>query len=194
MARTPVVFVPRMIPGRGSIRRISMPRLSQRGLPLALALGLVASLVGAAVAGVQVNLTAHRVTSGSNGKEVLAAGDKARPGEVVEYQALYTNESADGVRQLVATLPIPDGMEYLPRTAVPAQVQASLDGSSFAAVPLRRKVKLADGREVMRDVPTSEYRWLRWTLGSLEGKGQEAVRARVRVNAAPPAPPVTVAR
>jgi hypothetical protein len=46
----------------------------------------------------------------------------------------------------------------------------------------------------MRDVPTSEYRWLRWTLGSLEGKGQEAVRARVRVNAAPPAPPVTVAR
>jgi hypothetical protein len=46
----------------------------------------------------------------------------------------------------------------------------------------------------MRDVPTSEYRWLRWTLGSLEGNGQETVRARVRVNAAPPAPPVTVAR
>jgi uncharacterized repeat protein (TIGR01451 family) len=154
----------------------------------------VASLVGAAVAGVQVNLTAHRVTSGSNGREVLAPGDKARPGEVVEYQALYTNVSTDGVRQLVATLPIPDGMEYLPSTAVPAQVQASLDGNSFAAVPLRRKVKLADGREVMRDVPTSEYRWLRWTLGSLEGNGQETVRARVRVNAAPPAPPVTVAR
>jgi uncharacterized repeat protein (TIGR01451 family) len=141
-----------------------------------------------------VNLTAHRVTSGSNGREVLAPGDKARPGEVVEYQALYTNVSTDGVRQLVATLPIPDGMEYLPSTAVPAQVQASLDGNSFAAVPLRRKVKLADGREVMRDVPTSEYRWLRWTLGSLEGNGQETVRARVRVNAAPPAPPVTVAR
>ena len=169
-----------------------MPRLSTRGLPLALALGLVASLVGAAIAGVQVNLTAHRVTSGPNGKEVLIAGDQAKPGEVLEYQARYTKESRDGVRQLMATLPIPDGMEYLPRTAVPAQVQASLDGSSYAPVPLRRKVKLADGREVMRDVPASEYRWLRWTLGSLEGNGQELVRARVRVNATPAAPPVTV--
>jgi uncharacterized repeat protein (TIGR01451 family) len=171
-----------------------MPRLSQRGLPLALALGFVVSLAGVATAGVQVKLTAQRVTTGSKGGEVLAPADKAKPGEVVEYQALYTNDGSDDVRQLVATLPIPEGMEYLPRTAMPARVQASLDGTSFAPVPLRRKVKLADGREVMRDVPVSEYRWLRWTLGGLEGHGEETVRARVRVNAAPSAAPVTVAR
>lgn len=171
-----------------------MPRLSKRGLPLALALGLVVSLAGTAMAGVQVKLSAHRVTPGPKGTEVLAPAEQARPGEVVEYQARYTNEGRDGVRQLIATLPIPNGMEYLPRTAMPAQVQASLDGSSFAAVPLRRKVRLADGREVMQEVPASEYRWLRWTLGSLAGNGAETVRARVRVGNAAPAAPVTVAR
>src|SRR5262250_758970 len=88
-ARTPVAPCRGRFSGRGAIRRISMmPRLSKRGLPLALALGLVASLVGAAIAGVQVNLTAHRVTPGPNGKEVLAPGDQAKPGEVLEYQAL----------------------------------------------------------------------------------------------------------
>jgi len=87
------------------------------------------------------------------------------------------------VRQLVATLPIPAGVEYQPTSARPAVVLASLDGKSFAPIPLKRTVRLPDGREVTREIPASEYRWLRWTIGSLAPKSSEIVRARVRVSA-----------
>jgi hypothetical protein len=166
-----------------------MPHSHVRGLPLALlfALAVAAPSAATTASGVQVSLTAHRVTQDTNGKEILVAGDKAQPGEVVEYQALYTNENDGNVRQMVATLPIPKGMEYLPRTASPARVQASLDGRSFAPVPLRRTVRLSDGREVVREVPASEYRWLRWTIGDLAGHARQTVRARVRVSRSHPA-------
>jgi uncharacterized repeat protein (TIGR01451 family) len=129
-----------------------------------------------------VNLTAHRVTTDARGKESLVSGDQAKPGEVIEYQARYRNEGTTGVHKLVATLPVPAGLEYVSRTASPSVVQASLDGKTFAPVPLTRKVRLADGREVVREVPVSEYRVLRWTLDTLDGHETEIVSARMRVS------------
>jgi hypothetical protein len=85
-------------------------------------------------------------------------------------------------------------MQYLPRTAQPTVVLASLDGKSFAPVPLKRKVRLADGREVTREIPTTEYRWLRWTIGSLDAKSDETVRARMRVIPIEPMAAVAPAR
>ena len=63
------------------------------------------------------------------------------------------------MNKLVATLPIPEGLEYLPKTVRPAPALASLDGKTFAPMPLKRKVRLADGREVEREVAASEYRF-----------------------------------
>jgi uncharacterized repeat protein (TIGR01451 family) len=166
-------------------------RLVQRRLRVALAfLLLSAAPVLAGPKDVQVSLTAHRVAADANGQTTLEPGDQARPGDVIEYRVRYSNQAPTGVRRLVATLPIPKGMEYLPRTAHPARVEASLDGRSFAPVPLTRKVRLANGREVVREVPPSEYRQLRWTLGDLAAHGSETVTARVRVS---PAGPVTAA-
>jgi uncharacterized repeat protein (TIGR01451 family) len=132
---------------------------------------------------VAVSLEAHKVTTDARGKVSIAAADQAKPGEVIEYRVRYTNQGAAGVKQLAATLPIPAGVEYLPTSARPAVVLASLDGKSFAPVPLQRTVKLADGREVKREIPASEYRWLRWTIGNLAPKSSQVVRARVRVAA-----------
>jgi uncharacterized repeat protein (TIGR01451 family) len=145
----------------------------------------------AALAGddVQVSLTAHRITTSSAGKEILASADHARPGDLIEYRALYSNHGHEGVRQMVATLPIPAGMQYVPGTAVPGAALASLDGQHFEPVPLQRKVRLADGSEVTRDVPVDEYRYLRWPLGDIGAGKSETVRARVRVSNGP----VTVA-
>ena len=61
-------------------------------------------------------------------------------------------------------------------------VTASLDGRSFAPVPLMRKERTADGREVVREVPPSEYRALRWSIGTLAAKESRAVAARARVS------------
>ncbi len=141
---------------------------------------LAAPVVASADGAVRVALTAQRVTT-ANGREVLVPAEKARPGDVIEYRATYTNDGASTARQMLATLPIPAGLEYLGGSAAPATVQASLDGRSFAPVPLTRKERLADGRVVVREVPASEYRWLRWPVGSLGSKRSFAVAARARV-------------
>lgn len=129
---------------------------------------------------VRVALSSQRVTL-VDGKEVLVSAAKARPGDVIEYRAVYKNDGRSAVRELDATLPVPNGLEYLPKTAAPAVVLASTDGSSFAPVPLLRKERTADGREVVREVPLSEYRALRWPVGTLAAKESRTVRARMRV-------------
>jgi hypothetical protein len=86
------------------------------------------------------------------------------------------------VKELAATLPVPRGMEFLPRTAAPEPILASLDGKTFEPVPLQRRVRLANGREVTRDVPAAEYRFLRWSLGTLGARETRTVAARVRVS------------
>lgn len=168
-----------------------MPRLSKVAVFLLLCATLSLPLAAAADQDVAVSLEAHKVTTDARGKEALAPGDQAKPGDVIEYRARYTNQGTSGVKQLVATLPIPAGVEYLATSARPAVVHASLDGKSFAPIPLKRTVRLADGREVTREIPASEYRWLRWTIGSLAPRSSEIVRARVRVAAPAVAAAVT---
>jgi len=129
---------------------------------------------------VRVALVSQRVTL-VKGKEVLVSAEKARPGDVIEYRAVYRNDGSAPVRELDATLPVPNGLEYLPKTAAPAVVLASTDGRTFATVPLVRKTRTADGREVVREVPLSEYRALRWSIGTLAAKEARTVRARMRV-------------
>lgn len=158
-----------------------MHRLIPRTLAIALvAVAFLAPARTQASEPVHVALTAQRVTT-QNGHELLVSGDKARPGEVIEYRATYRNDSASPIRELVATLPIPNGVEYLPTTASPAGVQASLDSRHYAAVPLMRTVRDAKGHEVQREVPLAEYRSLRWSIGGLGPKESRSVVARVRV-------------
>jgi uncharacterized repeat protein (TIGR01451 family) len=156
------------------------PQARRLGATAALLL-LGASLAAMAHAEVNVRLTAHKITKDARGTEVLEPAEKIKPGELVEYRAIYHNDGEDGVQKLIATLPIPPGMELQPRTASPAGAMASLDGKDFARMPLKRKVRLADGREVEREVPASEYRYLRWSLGTLPPMKEQTVRARVRV-------------
>src|SRR5262245_39048168 len=132
---------------------------------------------------VAVELTANRITK-SQGKEVLAAADEAKPGELIQYRALYRNDGAGEAKGLMATLPIPRGTHYVPGSAVPRRVEASLDGRTFAPVPLKRTVKTPDGRTVVQEVPVAEYRALRWPLGALPSHEKRAVTARVRVEPA----------
>jgi uncharacterized repeat protein (TIGR01451 family) len=136
----------------------------------------------AAFADVSVQMTNNRVVTGTDGKQTLQDGSHARPGDVLEYHATYKNNGAKPARDLLATLPVPrNGLEYLPKTAFPDGVQASLDGKTYGTPPLMRTVKLPDGKEVLREVPLSEYRFLRWKLGELQPGKSVQVGARMRV-------------
>jgi len=134
---------------------------------------------------VAVTLAAQRVEALPGGGESLAPADQAKPGDVIEYRATYRNSGASNARQLAATLPIPAGSEYIARSASPAPAFASLDGRTFSPLPLKRRVHLADGRDVMQEVPAREYRSLRWTLGTLPARTERTVRARVRLEGGP---------
>jgi uncharacterized repeat protein (TIGR01451 family) len=142
---------------------------------------LLAPTLARAASDITVVLTAQRVTV-VNGKEALGSAVQARPGDVIEYRAEYRNTGEHSVKQLAATLPVPNGMEYLPRTAMPNVLFASTDGKNFAPVPLLRRVKLANGREVVREVAPADYRYLRWTIGTLATRESRTVAARVRVS------------
>lgn len=130
------------------------------------------------------SLEARRIGLAADGSERRLSAEGAVPGDLIEYRAIYRNASQRPLRGVVATLPVPADCEYVPGSAGRG-VLASLDGKSFAPVPLMRRVRLADGREHMQAVPASEYRYLRWTLGSLHANGSSTVSARVRVSAAP---------
>lgn len=132
------------------------------------------------LAEVKVVLKASKIVV-VNGVEQQQSADKAKPGDIIEYVAEYRNTAKSPVSDVVATLPIPSGMEYLPDTADPAQVMASTDQHNYAPVPLKRKVRGADGTMVEELVPFSEYRSLRWKLGEIQGEGSKSVKARMKV-------------
>lgn len=143
---------------------------------------LAVSLCLPLLAEVKVVLTASKIVT-VNGTEQRQPGDKAKPGEIIEYVAEYRNTSKSSVSNVVATLPVPAGMEYLPDTAVPPQVMASTDEHNYAPVPLKRMVRGADGKMIEQQVPYAEYRSLRWKLGEIPGESSKSVKARTKVRA-----------
>lgn len=147
---------------------------------LAIALSVVSAHAAPAVTAakkesVQVKLEQFKVTI-DNGKEMLATANQVRPGEVIEYRATYKNISTGAVKNLIATLPIPKGLEYQIKTANPlATAEASIDNVTFATLPLMD----ADKKQ---PIPTNKYRALRWKLQELGADKSIVVSARMKVS------------
>lgn len=141
---------------------------------------LLLALSMSLLAEVKVELKASKIVV-VNGAEQKQPADKAKPGEIIEYVAEYRNTAKTAVSNVVATLPVPPGMEYVPDTAAPAQVMASTDDHNYAPVPLKRSARGAEGKMVEQLVPFSEYRSLRWNLGDIQGGASKSVKARMKV-------------
>lgn len=135
-----------------------------------------------AAAEVVATLTAQKVVGAPGKGTTYQPADNASPGDVIEYQAVYTNHGKSPVRNLVPTMPIPAGMEYIPGSAKPAQMMASLDGKKFEAVPLMRMVTLPNGKQELREVPYEEYRFVRWTTGDMAAGHSTMVSARAKMS------------
>ena len=112
------------------------------------------------------------------GKEVLLAATEVKPGDLVEYRVIYTNQGSRAVRDVEAQLPIPAGLEYLPRSVTPRQGAQFSAGGAFAPEPLMREV--SGGKK--QAVPYDEYRRIRWALGQLAAGAKVEVAARARVS------------
>ncbi len=165
-------------------------RVSMIVLPLAASLVSLSSLAFAA--GEKATLTSElqvwNVVKKADGAEALLPAQSVKPGDVLQYTAVYKNADSRAVSRLVASLPIPAGTELVATSALPREVQASLDGKVYAAVPLMRKVRRADGQMVDAPVPLTEYRYLRWPEQQVAAGGSFSTSARVRVVSASAAP------
>ena len=162
---------------------------SRLGLRTMLAAGLLAlstavlpqSLFAQGEKGVFAQLTVQKVVVAPDGKEQFLPADQATPDEILLYTAVYTNRTGGTVKGLAATLPIPQGVEYLAGTAKPAGCKASTDGVTFQPVPLKRKVISADGTEREELVSTAEYRKLQWNVSELAADASFAASARAKI-------------
>jgi len=134
-------------------------------------------------------LKAVRIVREANGSEKQLPAANAEAGALLEYQLTYANRGSGKVTGLLATLPIPRGTAYVEGSSRPPRCDVSLDGKAFAPPPLTREEKQPDGSTRKVAVPASQYRFLRWSVPTLD-KGQSVTLvARVRVLGAPPPPP-----
>lgn len=130
----------------------------------------------AAKPAVSVELSAYQISLNQKGEPVAKLVNEAKPNDIIEYRATYTNNTAKTIKALVATLPIPADTQFLAKSS-PAQAQASTDGVNFAPMPLKRKA----GSQMV-NVPLPEYRALRWTIAELPAGKSITVTAQTRVN------------
>lgn len=163
-------------------REIEMLKLSIKVLALAAVIVFATSLWAQAKPDqVKVVLKAFKVARTAD-KESLVSADTAKPGDVIEYQAVFSNlDKAAPAKDVKGVVPVPSGLEYLPGTVQPKDAEATVDGSTYAPVPLKRQVKTADGKTVEQLVPYSEYKFLRWNLGEISAGTSKTVSARMKV-------------
>ncbi len=172
------------------MKKLSAPTRTRLWGALALALLTAAPLPfvlaapgapSAAAATIKAQLQAFKVIVEKDGDEKLGSASIANPGDVIEYQATYSNDGQRAATNLSATLPIPAALSYVPNTASPAGFTASTDAQNFAPAPLKRTAKDKDGKTVMVMVPFSEYRALRWNVKKLAPGDDFKVSARASV-------------
>lgn len=116
------------------------------------------------------------------GKPVLKPAGDGKPGDVLQYSATYRNTGTAAAAKLLATVPVPTGTTFIAASDLPAQAQASTDGSTFAPTPLTRTVKQADGSTRKEIVPLADYRALRWEIGNLPAGATTVVSLRVSID------------
>lgn len=132
---------------------------------------------------VSSQLVVDKVVQGVGG-ESLKPATAAQPGDVLQYRATYANAGDHAAGHLVADLPIPAGTALQEQGIVPSGASATLDGNTYAPMPLKRKVIGKDGKVHEERVPLVEIRGLRWNLGNLEPGQSRVVQLRVHVNVA----------
>jgi uncharacterized repeat protein (TIGR01451 family) len=164
---------------------------------LVLALGVctfeaAAAEVGSVAASVtnpaplSVHLKQLKVVQGERGEVKFSDASVVMPGDVIEYRAVYSNSGATSL-PVMATVPIPDGMEYQKDSAHSNNKlthTVALKDSKFSKEPLVKYLVTASGTTQSQPLPYASYRYVRWDLGTLSpGKSVEvSVRAKVAQN------------
>lgn len=134
----------------------------------------------AVAADLETKLTSARVT-GTGDTEKFIDAATAAPGDTIRYVATYTNTTKRALREVAATLPIPQNLELVLSSVKPVATDGSTDGKTF--VPLSRllKPKSEGGMGIL----PSAVRALRWAPRDLPAGESFSVEARAKISSAP---------
>jgi len=137
-----------------------------------------------AQAPVAINLKQFKVTKDEQGQTKYVEAALVVPGDVIEYRAIYSNRSGN-VLPVVATMPIPESMEYVKESAKTngkAVHTVAAKDAQYAYEPLQQKVTTASGATLSQPVPYASYRFVRWDLGRLSPGSSVEVSVRAKVS------------
>jgi uncharacterized repeat protein (TIGR01451 family) len=129
----------------------------------------------------QLDAEKQVITQDQQGKKVktwqaLKGQATVQPGDVLRYTVTGENFGNKQVKNLTISQPIPEGMEFVLKSASPAdksnsKVTYSIDGGrSFVENPTV-KITLPDGKVETKPAPASAYTHLRMKVASVEAKG-----------------------
>ncbi len=124
---------------------------------------------------VAIKLAALKVVAAASPEsaEKLVETEDAAPGDVIEYQAVYTNTSSSIVRNLVPEIPIPAGLVLLTGSDSPKAASGSVDRNTFSPLPLLD----AEGRPLAPGL----IRALRWPAMDLAAGQTVTLRVRATI-------------
>ncbi len=159
-----------------------MPKSFHRSRIIALLLSALAVCNLMVAADLETKLTASRVT-GSGAAEQFSDAATAAPGDTIRYTTTFTNTTAKPLREVAATLPIPQNLELALASVKPAAADGSTDGKVF--VPLARLLKPKS--EGGLGVAPAAIRALRWAPRDIPAAGSFSVEARAKVSSTPAA-------
>ncbi|WP_201597506.1 hypothetical protein [Psychrobacter fulvigenes] len=133
---------------------------------------------GSSAQAINTKITASLISVDANGQELLVpVTDKTRlqSGNVLEYQGFFTNTNPDRVRKMTVTLTIPEQVELL-RAVSPDFPYGSVDGNTFARMPLRTRVD-----NQLQEVDLKHYTAVRWDLEGVGLNDTVVVKYRAKV-------------
>ena len=128
------------------------------------------------------NLTAHEEAAAGKTRRDAAAV----PGDVIEYQLVFSNTKDFAMKEVVFQDPVPTGLSYVgsssKSTREDVTIEYSIDkGKTWSAQP-KIEVVDAQGRKVMKAAPESLYTNIRWRVAGEVAPGatvQASFRTRV---------------
>jgi uncharacterized repeat protein (TIGR01451 family) len=140
----------------------------------------VAVSIAAAAAPLVAELQATRVVI-DNGHEVQHSAQAVRPGDTLLYSASYRNSGTARLADVVATVAVPAGAQFIAALPIEGGVMASVDGVHFERMPLMQRLRGSDGQWRDMLVPPAEIRALRWPARTLAAGETFSPSVRVRV-------------
>ncbi len=121
-------------------------------------------------------IQAFIVSTNDEGEEKITLTSEAVPGQVMEFQIVFTNNGDSDVSGIKVVDPIPQNTRYIEKSHdadVAAAFEVSIDGGeTFESEPVLRIETQADGTQKQVVVPPEQYTHVRWvTEQGLPSKG-----------------------